>query len=68
MIDKEYIKGVISGINEKKDECNTIPSHASIQEILAEVRKDTIDCLRNLCNDRDISYNKTLNSVSFKCL
>lgn len=68
MIDKEYIKGIISGINDKKNECNMIPSHASIQEILAEVRKDTLDCLRNLCNDRDISYNKTLNSVSFKCL
>lgn len=68
MIDKEYIKGIISGINKDKSEKNLVPYNASMQEIMEAVREDVLECMRNLCNDREISYNKTLNSVSFKCL
>lgn len=68
MIDKEYIKGIISGINKDKNEKKLVPYNASMQEIMEAVRKDVLECMRNLCNDREISYNKTLNSVSFKCL
>lgn len=67
MIDKEYIKGIISGINKDKNEKKLVPYNASMQEIMEAVREDVLECMRNLCNDREISYNKTLNSVSFKC-
>ena len=68
MIDKEYIKGIISGINKDKNEKKLVPYNASIQEIMEAVREDVLECMRNLCNNKEISYNKTLNSVSFKCL
>lgn len=47
MIDKEYIKEIISRITKKKADGNIVPATASMQEI---------------------AVNRTLNSVSFKCL
>lgn len=43
MIDKEYIK-----------------------EIMTAVREDALECMRTMCNESAV--NRTLNSVSFKCL
>ena len=68
MIDKEYIKYVISRITDVKTEKNVVPATASIQEIMAAIREDTIECMRTMCNDREIAVNRTLNSVSFKCI
>ena len=68
MIDKEYIKDVISRITDVKTEKNVVPATASMQEIMAAIREDTIECMRNMCNDREIAVNRTLNSVSFKCI
>ena len=68
MIDKEYIKDVISRITDVKTEKNVVPATASMQEIMAAIREDTIECMRTMCNDREIAVNRTLNSVSFKCL
>ena len=68
MIDKEYIKYVISRITDVKTEKNIVPATASMQEIMTAVREDTMECMRNMCNDREIAVNRTLNSVSFKCL
>ena len=68
MIDKEYIKDVISRITDVKTEKNVVPTNASMQEIMVAIREDTIECMRNMCNDREIAVNRTLNSVSFKCL
>ena len=68
MIDKEYIKGIISSITDVKAEKNVVPATASMQEIMAAIREDTIECMRNMCNDREIAVNRTLNSVSFKCI
>lgn len=68
MIDKEYVKEVISRITELKAEKNMVPAAASMQEVMASVRDDVLECMRTMCNEREIAVNKTLNSVSFKCL
>ena len=68
MIDKEYIKEIISRITKKKDDGNIVPATASMQEIMIVIREDAMECMRTMCNDREIAVNRTLNSVSFKCL
>ena len=68
MIDNEYIKDVISRITDVKTEKNIVPATASMQEIMAAVRDDALECMRTMCNEREIAVNRTLNSVSFKCL
>ena len=68
MIDKEYIKDVISRITDVKTEKNVVPTNASMQEIMAAIREDVLECMRTMCNDREIAVNRTLNSVSFKCI
>ena len=68
MIGKEYIKGIISRITDVKTEYNVVPATASMQEIMAAIREDAMECMRTMCNDSEIAVNRTLNSVSFKCL
>ena len=68
MIEKEYIKDIISRITKKKADGNIVPASASMQEIMAAVRDDAMECMRTMCNEREISVNRTLNSVSFKCI
>ena len=68
MIEKEYIKDVISRITDVKTEKNVVPATASMQEIMVAIREDAMECMRTMCNDREIAVNRTLNSVSFKCL
>ena len=68
MIDKEYIKEIISRITDLKTEKNMVPATASMSEIMTAVRDDALECMRTMCNERDIAVNRTLNSVSFKCL
>ena len=68
MIDKEYIKDVISRITDVKTEKNVVPATASMQEIMSAIREDAMECMRTMCNDREIAVNRTLNSVSFKCI
>lgn len=68
MIDKEYIKEIISRITDAKNEKNVVPANASMQEIMSAIREDAMECMRTMCNEREIAVNRTLNSVSFKCL
>ena len=68
MIDKEYIKEIISRITKNKADENIVPATASMNEIMTAVRDDALECMRTMCNDREIAVNRTLNSVSFKCL
>lgn len=68
MIDKEYIKEIISRITNLKAEKNMVPAAASMQKIMTAVREDALECMRTMCNDKEIVVNRTLNSVSFKCL
>lgn len=68
MIEKEYVKEVISRITELKAEKNMVPAAASMQEVMASVRDDVLECLRTMYGTKEVVANKTLNSVSFKCL
>lgn len=68
MIEKEYVKDVISRITELKAEKNMVPAAASMQEVVASVRDDVLECLRTMYGTKEVVANKTLNSVSFKCL
>ena len=68
MIDKEYIKEIISRITDLKADKNMVPATASMQEIMIAVREDVLECMRTMCNEMEIAVNRTLNSVSFKCL
>ncbi len=68
MIDKEYIKEIVSRITKKKAEENIVPATASMSEIMTAVREDVLECMMAMCNEREIAVNRTLNSVSFKCL
>ena len=68
MIEKEYVKEVISSITELKAEKNMVPAAASMQEVMASVRDDVLECLRTMYGTKEVVANKTLNSVLFKCL
>lgn len=68
MIDKEYIKEIVSRITKKKADEDIVPATASMQEIMIVIREDALKCMRIMCNEREIAVNRTLNSVSFKCL
>lgn len=68
MIEKEYIKEIISRITDVKADKNVVPTTASMQEIMAAIREDAMECMRTMCNEREIAVNRTLNSVSFRCL
>ena len=68
MIDKEYIKEIISCITKKKADGNIVPATASMQEIMVDIRDDALECMRTMCNESEIAVNRTLNSVSFKCI
>lgn len=39
-----------------------------IKEIMNFIREDVLECMRTMCNDREVALNRTLNSVSFKSL
>ena len=39
-----------------------------IKEIMIAIRDDALECMRTMCNDSEIAVNRTLDSVSFKCL
>lgn len=68
MIDKEYVKEVISRIVKKKSDDSIVPTAASMQEVMATIREDVLECLRTMYGTKEVVANKTLNSVSFKCL
>lgn len=68
MIDKEYVKEVISRIVKKKSDDSIVPATASMQEIMTAIREDVLECLRTMYGTKEVVANKTLNSVSFKCL
>ena len=43
MIDKEYIKEIISCITKKKADGNIVPATASMGEIMTAVREDALE-------------------------
>ena len=43
MIDKEYVKEVISRIVKKKSDDSIVPATASMQEIMTTIREDALE-------------------------
>lgn len=48
MIDKEYVKEVISRIVKKKSDGSVVPAAASMQEIMIAIREDALECMRTM--------------------
>ena len=65
MIESEYIKSVVRKIVEDKRSKKIVPDRALLGEIDKVVCEDTLNCLRQLYKDKEITANRTLNSISF---
>ena len=66
MISNEYIKRVIGSIIAGKEMRNIAPATATMIEVMAKVRSDVTDSLREMCRSKEIVVSKTLNGYSFK--
>ena len=64
-ISTEYIKTVVRRITGEKAERGTMPSYATMNEVLAAVSEDMFECMRRMCKDGELGVRKTLNSVAF---
>lgn len=65
MIESEYVKSILRKIVEDKRSKNIVPDGALLGEIDKVVCEDTLNCLRQLYKDKEITANRTLNSISF---
>ncbi len=65
MIESEYVKSIVRKIVENKRSKNIVPDRALLGEIDNAVCEDTLNCLRQLYKDKEITANRTLNSISF---
>ncbi len=64
-ISTEYIKSVIRRITEGKAERGTVPSYATMNEVLAAVSEDMLESMRQMYKDKELAVRKTLNSMAF---
>lgn len=65
MIESEYVKSIVRKIVEDKRSRNVVPEGALLGETNKAVCKDALNCLRQLYKDKEITANRTLNSISF---
>lgn len=65
MIESEYVKSIVRKIVEDKRSKNIVPDRALLGEIDKVVCEDALNCLRQLYKDKEITANRTLNSISF---
>lgn len=65
MIESEYVKSIVRKIVEDKRSKNIVPDRALLVEIDKVVCEDTLNCLRQLYKDKEITANRSLNSISF---
>lgn len=65
MIESEYVKSIVRKIVEDKRSKNIVPDRALLGEIDKVVCEDTLNCLRQLYKDKEITVNRSLNSISF---
>lgn len=52
----------------EKESKNIIPAHVLFEEILADVRSQVKEEIRQLCRERKIEFHKTLNTTSFNTI
>ena len=65
MIESEYVKSIVRKIVEDKRSRNVVPEGALLSETDKVVCEETLNCLRQLYKDKEITANRTLNSISF---
>lgn len=65
MIDKETMLRVVRDVQSTKAEKNIVPTNAMMEEVLAQVREEALEVLRELYKEGKVQCHKTLNSVSF---
>lgn len=65
MMESEYVKSIVRKIVEDKRSRNVVPDGALLGEIDKVVCEDALNCLRQLYKDKEITVNRTLNSISF---
>lgn len=64
-MDKDYIKNIISDIEEKRVKENTVPNYVLMEDVKRVVIDDLVNALREMCKDGTLEWHKTLNSVGF---
>lgn len=65
MIDKETMLRVVRDVQSTKAGKSIVPTNAMMEEVLARVREDALEVLRELYKEGKVQCHKTLNSVSF---
>lgn len=65
MMDKEYIKNIISDIAAKRVKENVVPNYVLMEDVKCAVIDDLTNALREMCKDGTLEWHKTLNSVGF---
>lgn len=64
-MDKEYVKCIISDIQDSLRKENKVPDYALIVNIKHSVMDDLMNTLREMYKDGKLEYHKTLNSYGF---
>lgn len=65
MMDKEYVKSIISDIQDSLRKENKVPDYALIESVKHSVIEDLMNTLREMYKDGELEYHKTLNSYGF---
>ncbi len=59
------VYSIIAGINKRKADASITPSSALYSEIMIDVSRQVKEEVNALYRDRKLSFNKTLNELSF---
>lgn len=59
------VYSIIAGINKRKADASITPSSALYSEIMNDVRRQVKEEVNALYRDKKLTFNKTLNELSF---
>ena len=64
-MDKEYIKNVVSSLQERNRKTSLEPDYVLLDDINQYAVNDCTETLRDMCRNGEIEYHRTINSVGF---
>lgn len=64
-MDKEYIKNVVSSLQERNRKTSLEPDYVLLDDIKQYAVNDCTETLRDMCGNGEIEYHRTINSVGF---
>lgn len=64
-MDKEYIKNVVSSLQERNRKTSLEPDYVLLDDIKQYAVNDCTETLRDMCRNGEIEYHRTINSVGF---